>query len=187
MRKKFEFGKIALYGNRKINAVEVEIELKKCGSEPTFHIVDGKKVYTGNKTPEYYEFTAQGEVWNMPHTDVYCGGQCLDTIKKYRNQLKNKELFDVIYDLWENYHLNGMNAGTPIQEKAVDEWLAEGNKYDYTEVCKMLKKKNLYEVNFTGKTVGKIYNNEPYRYGCGWVVNDLPADVIHKIEELLRN
>ena len=64
MERQFYFGKIALRGNRKENAVDVTIELKEYE----------------NKQPV---FTASGRVWNRTHTNLRLGGQCLDEIAKY--------------------------------------------------------------------------------------------------------
>ena len=85
----------------------------------------------------------------------------------------------------KKYHLNGMNAGTPEQEAAIEEWKQAGNRYDYTAACEYLKECGLYEVNFTGKTVGRVYNNEPYKYGHGWVIEELPPEVITRITEII--
>lgn len=190
MKKTFNFGKIA-YRNpdRRANAVTIDVELRQCGGEETFTINPKTKerVYTGKKTPEYLELSICGSIWNTRKTDTLCGGQCLNTIKKYRHQLNNPELFNIIYTLWKEYHLNGANAGTPEQEKAVSEWLRKGNEYDYTAACEMLKEKGLYEVNFTGKTVGREYNNEPYKYGHGWVIEELPKEIIGVVINLINS
>ena len=190
MKKTFDFGKIA-YGDPyyRANAVTIEAELKKRGGESTFTIDPKTKerVYTGNKTPEYFELSILGYIWNTKKTDIVWGGQCLDTIKEYRHQLNNPKLFDIIYTLWKNWHLNGAKAGTPEQEEAVKEWLSNGNKYDYKAACEMLKEKGLYEVYFTGKTVGREYHNELYQYGHGWVIEELPEEVINMIKILLNN
>ena len=187
MKKIFDFGKIK-YTNksRAVNLVTIEMELRSRGGETTFAIdrKTGEKTITG-KTPEYLELSICGDIWNARHTDCVCGGQCLDTIAKYRRQLSDPELFDAIYDLWKKYHLNGMHAGTPEQETAVEEWKAEGNRYDYKAACEMLKQKGLYEINYTGLSVGRRYNNEPYKYGHGWLIQELPGDVLVKIEHLL--
>lgn len=87
--------------------------------------------------------------------------------------------------MWKRYHLNGMHAGTPTQEKAVAEWKATGNKYDYIAACEMLKEKGLYEVPFTGITIGKRYHGEMYKYSHGWVVQDIPADDLIRIEHAI--
>ena len=34
-----------------------------------------------------------------------------------------------VYDLWSKYHLNYLHAGTPEQERAVDNWEKKGNSY----------------------------------------------------------
>ena len=172
MKKTFTFGKIrANFAGRKENLVTVIVELRKCG---------------GEKTPEYTVFSTFASIWNRTRTRVLCGGQCLDFINEHRDELSDSETWDTIYRLWEKYHLNGMHAGTPEQEKAVNEWLSLGHKYDYTAACDMLKDCGLYEIPFYGITIGKRYNGEMYKYGHGWVVHEIPADDLKKIEELLK-
>lgn len=172
MRKTFYFGKIrANFAGRKENLVTVTVELRKCG---------------GEKTPEYMEFSAHANVWNRIRSDILYGGQCLDFINEHRDELNDPETWDKIYRLWEKYHLNGMHAGTPEQEKAVNEWLSMGNEYDYTAACEMLKNRGLYDMPFYGITIGKRYNGELYKYGHGWVVNEIPADDLKNIENLLK-
>ena len=77
-----------------------------------------------------------------------------------------------------------MKAGTPEQEAKVKEWLADGHKYDYSAVCDMLKECGLYEVEYTGLACGKRYDHEPYKYGHGWIVKELPDDVIEFVKEV---
>lgn len=170
VKKTIQLGKIAYWGNRKINAVDVEIEIRERGGEPTYR--DG--LFCGY-TPTYTELSICGNIWNGQHTDIVCGGQCIDEIAKHIHTPK----MQAIQSMWKKWHLNGMNAGTPEQERYVQMYKAEnGGKYDYTECCEYLRDHKMYEVNFTGKTVGRMYNNEPYLYGHGWVVNDLPEYVI---------
>lgn len=187
MKKTFNFGKIK-YTNKskKVNLVTVDVELRRRGGEETFTIdpVTKEKTITG-KTPEYVELSICGSVWNARHSDIVCGGQCLDTINHYKSQLSDPDTFAVLYDLWKRYHLNGMHAGTPEQEAAIEEWKAAGNRYDYKAACEMLKERGLYEVNYTGLSVGRRYNNEPYKYGHAWLIQELPGDVLLKVEHLL--
>ena len=187
MKKTFNFGKIKYTSQKKaVNLVTVDVELRRRGGEITFTIdrKTGEKTITG-KTPEYVELSICGSIWNSRHSDIVCGGQCLDTIAKYKEQLEDKEVFETLYNLWKKYHLNGMHAGTPEQEDVIEEWKAEGNHYEYTAVCEMLKRRGLYEVNYTGLSVGRRYNNEPYKYGHDWLIQELPGDVLLKIEPLL--
>lgn len=79
--KTFDFGKIDYYGKgRKINSVTVEMSYR-----------DGV-------------LSICGHIWNGRHTDIVCGGQCLDEIAEYIHSSKFKK----IYRLWKLYHLNDM-------------------------------------------------------------------------------
>ena len=185
MYKKFNLGRINLCGTGKRYPVEVRVELRERGGEETFTVdpVTRERHYTGERCPEYVEFSA------MALVGARMGGQCqcLDEINQHRRDFtrENRILWHKIYRLWQMYHLNDMHAGTPEQEQAIEEWKQAGHKYDYTEVCNMLKEKGLYEVPFTGKTVGRMYNGELYKYGHGWVVEDIPEEDIAIIRELL--
>lgn len=174
MRRTIEFGKIAYYGSRKINAVSVDIELRRLGGVPVFTIDPETKerVYTGETTEYYEELSICGSIWNAKKTDIVCGGQCLDEIAKY----VKAPLFKEIYRLWKLYHLNGMHAGTEEQDAAIDEWKAQGNEYDYKKVCDYLKEIGLYEVEYNGK---------PHRYGTGWLHREIPEDDLKRIKEII--
>lgn len=159
MEKRFNFGKIAYKGGRKINAVDVDV----CYGEED-----------GHKT-----FAASARVWNMTHTDIIVGGQCLDDIAEFVKD----EKFNEILRLWKLYHLNDMHPGTREQEEALEEAVKEGkleNRYasNYTNCCEYLKSIGLYEVEHEGK---------PYRFGTGWLIWDIPEADIKKIEELLAD
>lgn len=178
VKKVFNFGKID-YMDRgcKDCPVSVTIELHERGGEEV--IKNGKR--TGEYCNKYIEFSACGDVWNYMHTDIYCGGQCLDEIAKY----VKSPVFRQIYDFWKKYHLNGMRAGTPEQEKIVNEWIAAGNKYDYSAACEMLKRCGLYEVPLNCRLIGtRNADGMPYKYGSGWVIKDIPKDDLQKIIDL---
>jgi hypothetical protein len=151
MKKVIELGKVDFNGRgRKVNMVTIEVELKKS------------------------VFSVCGNIWNGNKTDVFCGGQCLDTIKEYIHT----PAFSEIHRLWKLYHLNDLNAGTIAQAEAVDQWQAKGNKYDYVKVCEYLKSIGLYEVDFGGK---------PYRYGSGWIFYAIPENDLQKIKKILAD
>ena len=146
-KKIFKFGKIDYYGTgRKINAVEIEIEFK-----------DGV-------------FTASGDIWNSKRTDIICGGQCLDEIRKF---IKN-DTFKKIYRLWKLYHLNDMHAGTRKQEQALADRFGGVDANNYTEQCNYLKSIGLYEDN-------------GYKFGTGWLKYEIPEEDKKEIENLLNN
>jgi len=105
-----------------------------------------------------------GNIWNPRETDIYCGGQCYDTLKElFPHNQKMKRIIEV----WERYHLNDMKAGTPAQEKLVEEYTKD-NGFDYTAVCEYLKQNDLYIDN-------------GYRYGSSWLFEEIPAEIIAEI------
>lgn len=176
-----DFGKIAFnYSGRKRNAADVEIELRQCGGEPTY---DRNGTPSGHMTPKYTELAIVGQVWNSTHTDIVMGGQCLDSMKPYIHS----DLFNEVYELWAKYHLNGMHPGTPEQEAAIkarEERI--GRQLTYDEKCELLKEAHLYEVEYTGPAVGRMYDHEPYVYGHAWLIQDLPGDVIRRVIEIVK-
>ena len=180
-RKVFDFGKIDYMGRgRKDCPVSVTVELRECGGEKVV-TRDGKS--TGEYCNKYIELSVCGDVWNRLHTDIYCGGQCLDEIAKH----VKSPLFCQIYTFWKKYHLNGAHPGTPEQEKAVKEWKAAGNKYNYSAACEMLKACGLYEVPLNCRLVGtRNADGKPYKYGHGWVIADIPGDDLQKIISLCK-
>ena len=185
MKKTIEFGKIDFNNSGRKNClVTVDIELRQKGGDKTFTInpITKERIYTGSTTPVYLELSICGNIWNPRKTDIYCGGQCLDTIAEY----VKTPLFKEIYKLWKIYHLNGTHAGTPEQEKAIEEWKKAGNQYDYTAACEYLKRINLYEVNYTGWSINRHYNNAPYKYGHGWIIEELPADIVKRVKEIME-
>jgi hypothetical protein len=93
MKRTISFGKIAYYGYRKVNEVEVEIELRlNEENKPVLSIC--------------------GNIWNRIHSNILADRQCLDTIAKY----KKTPLFKEIYVFWQKYHLNDAHPGTEIPE-----------------------------------------------------------------------
>lgn len=127
MKRTISFGKIDFnYTGRKINEVEIEIELRDTEKGP--------------------ELSISGTIWNSTKTDCQTGGQCLDSILPF---FKANEKFQTIYRLWQTYHLNGMHIGTPQQEAYVKEHLI--GRFDYTKACELLKKAKLFKVDLDGK------------------------------------
>lgn len=147
MKKTFNFGRINYNGTGRRYPVNVTIELSE---------KNGGKVV----------FSAHGNI------GACCGGQCLDAMYPF---LFQNETFLKVYRFWKLYHLNDMHAGTEEQEKAIDEWKALGNKYDYAKVCDYLKSVGLYEVDLNGT---------PYKYGHSWLYREIPAEDLEAIKAL---
>lgn len=181
MKKTFDFGKIDLCGTGRRYPVTVTAELEQRGGDKVFRWdpVTREYIETGETTPEYIEFTASASI------GARYGGQCLDEIDKHAAQLSDLDTWKELYKFWKLYHLNGMHAGTPEQEKAIEEWKKAGNKYEYKKACEYLESVGLYEVEFSGKTVGRMYEKEPYLYGHAWIVQDIPGADLLRIEHIL--
>lgn len=158
---KLSFGKIAYSGTRKINEVILTLNLR-----PKFNVVDFEKNIL---IPEAYELAICGEIWDGKKYDIECGGQCLNEISKH---IKTPE-FKRIRQIWEQYHLNDMKAGTKLQCQAIELWERRGNKYDYTAACEHLKVIGLYE-------------DEGYKYGHQWLFEPIPAEIITEIKKLFK-
>jgi hypothetical protein len=156
MKKTISFGKIDWYGcGRKINEVEVDVELKDSGKGP--------------------ELSVCADVWNARRTDIVAGGQILDELDKFK-YLGGNELFQKIHRLWKAYHLNDMHAGTPEQEK----WLEEHRTWrgDYKKDCECLEKAGLLTVRIKGRS-------KPYKYGSEWLYWPIPEEDLAEIKEIL--
>ena len=160
-KKTFHLPKVAYYGKAKRNAVSIEVR------------------YTLHKGADgiYWEFCASGDIWNSRHTDCVCGGQSLDTMWKIP-EIRGNDIFRIIYPIWKRWHLNGMNAGSPNQRKALEEHF-KGEHHTYEEACEYLKGCGLLE------DAGFIYEGTPYKYGSAWLVEELPEGVKGVIRALV--
>lgn len=142
MKRTIDFGKIDYnHSGRKNCAVTLEIEIRQQGGEKTFTIdpTTKERIPTGKTTPIYNELSICGNIWNPRHTDIYCGGQCLDTIAEYIHT----PLFEELYKYWKLYHLNGMRPDCEHQE-------ALGWREKATE------KATLYTFKLTPETMQKM-------------------------------
>lgn len=102
-----------------------------------------------------------------------CGGQCLDLVK---DNFAQSELFQELFDIWDNYHLNHSCAGTIKQEQYLKEHGYNSKDYTYAERCEILKQAGLYE---------DMYDNKVYTYGHAWLFHPLPETVMNRIIKLL--
>jgi hypothetical protein len=160
------FGKIDWNGSgRKINELEIEMRLEDA---------DGDKPV----------FAASLNVWNSRHTDILAGGQMLDDPEILKAMFLNVE-YKKVLGLWKRNHLNGMHAGTPEQEKCLEEFEAEreavekelgGNPSYYDVSCEILKRHGLYEVRLDGK---------PYKYGHAWLYRPISEEDLAAIKGFL--
>ena len=162
--KTFNFGKIDYYGKgRKINSVTVTMSYR-----------DGV-------------LSVSGDIWNGKHTDIVCGGQCLDEIAKYIHS----STFKKIHRLWKLYHLNDMRPYDEHQkalgwdkqakeEVTVYRWRRAFNSC-YTQARGQMVFDNCEE-----GLIGKPCPVCGYRYGSAWKREEIPDEDIKIIEELMN-
>ena len=149
MKKILDFGKIDYNGSGRKNCkVTIEVNLKEKEKGLCLSIC--------------------GNIWNPRETDIYCGGQCYDTIAEFFPH--NKKVKRII-EVWKKYHLNDMKAGTPKQEAFIEQWRKENNVtgWAYEEICEALKAAGIYEDN-------------EYKYGSSWLFEEIPVNIIEEIK-----
>lgn len=120
------------------------------------------------------EVSICGHVWNGSKTDHIIGGQCVDTIA---DAFGNPPKLARVVALWRRWHLNGMRAGSAVQE----EWL-RANPLDPTTYA---YPKSHYEVASAALAAAGL-NPDPtgYKYGSAWVREDVPAEVLTELRQL---
>lgn len=127
---------------------------RDCEAAITWELKDGR-------------FSMCAEIWNARHTDIYQGGQCVDTVAAYApHDKKAKRMVEV----WKRWHLNDMRAGSPAQEQYLREhpisYVYPTSHYD--KASEVLEAAGLNPDN-------------GYKYGSAWLREDLPADVLAEI------
>ena len=134
--------------------LEVKIEVR----ERTFKDYETQQEVIG------YELSACG-------SGLGWHGQCLDRFKEKAEQYvideSRRELFNRVFAIWNEYHLNCMIAGTRKQEECLKEYKAN-NKYDYKEACKYLEERNLLIDN-------------GYKYGTAWLGKKIPTEIMDEV------
>lgn len=85
-----------------------------------------------------------------------------------------KEMLARFFDVWKEWHLNDMQAGSPAQR----EWIA-ANPLDTTYPLSHFE---VYRDALTDAGINPdpnyIHNGRPYAYGSAWLQQELPQDVI---------
>ncbi len=124
------------------------------------------------------KFSISGVVGPLPSGN--CRGSCgqiIDELLTVRPEGDlTPEQITELHAVWNRWHLNDMNAGSPAQEKFLREHPVEDG---YDEAKMALTKANLNpDPNYSH--VGGV----PYEYGTAWVGEELPEDVITFLESL---
>ncbi|RYD61954.1 MAG: hypothetical protein EOP83_15845 [Verrucomicrobiaceae bacterium] len=149
MRRTIDLGKIAYNRTgRKANRVTIEVELNV-----------GRLSICGN-------------IWNQRETDCVSCGQNIDEIGRL---FPNNQMVQRIVAIWDQYHLNDMQAGSPAQRAHLN-GLGEQRPTGYNETLAELTRVGLQP------DASYLYNGKPYAYGSAWLREEIPEEIIAEIE-----
>lgn len=159
---KKNLGKAAYIGTRRSNLVQLELELRNKESARDWETLE--------PVENVIELSICGSIWNHIGSDIYSGGQNIAECVGFFPTKENRR----IRQIWREYHLNDMNAGTKAQTEFLDTVKKEtGWKYDYSVACNMLK-------------IAGLYEDRGYKYGHGWLYRPIPVEVIEEIKSLFE-
>lgn len=100
-------------------------------------------------------------------------GQCQQHIRKDLPNIElaiSKEQLLRILEVWEEWHLNDMEAGTKQQEEIVVNHYGKGKRgYTYKDACDVLEREGLYK-------------DRDYKYGSAWLLRILPEEIIEEVK-----
>lgn len=125
----------------------------------------------------------QGNVWNPRGTDIYCGGQCYDSLSVF---FPGNARMARIIEVWRRWHLNDMQAGC-VHQRA-EKW--EDRRISVSDLPK--SQANRDERGIIATWIHKSEHpqgllNEPcptcgYKYGSEWLHEDLPQSIIDEVK-----
>ena len=144
-------------------------------------VINPGRINLGNKNANIFcrikiengNLTISGVIGPHPSGNSRGGcGQIQDELNEINVFTKgwDRKRVQKLLDVWDEWHLNNLIAGTPRQERAIKEW-KKAHQYDYDEACKFLKTKGLY-------------TNKGYEYGSGWLRKELSPEVLAFLEYL---
>lgn len=158
--KTFKFKKIDWYDRgRKINQPEVTMALR----------------YDEEDRPC---LSIHGNIWNNTHTDIVCGGQILDEMMKF-GSISSDPIFNKLYYLWTNYHLNDCCSGTPAQLTAIKAYHAVNKENSIVNL-------NSFNADIEHlKSIG-LYDDHGTVYGSKLFYMEIPDEDLKVINDLFN-
>ena len=111
-------------------------------------------------------------IYYQPDTQrlSFQGRSSISSGQNWEELLKREPLFtktevNILYNVWQRWHLNDLRAGTPKQEAEIRKYKAAAGRYEYKEACDWLEKANLLVDN-------------GYRYGTAWLKEEVPKYIL---------
>ena len=121
-------------------------------------------------------FTMSGTIWNRLKTDCISAGQNIDTIRKLT---MFNPIVKEMYQVWKEYHLNDMQAGSPRQEGFKLAMKYMGKLTNYDNLVDALLANDLYvDWSYVNPNTGEL----GYKYGSAWLTKEIPEQVIEMIQ-----
>ena len=88
------------------------------------------------------------------------------------------EVVAQLRDIWERWHLNDLQAGSPAQTAYLEANPITDRSDHYTKACEALKAAGLNpDPNY-------IHDGKPYRYGSAWLRIEVPEDALQFLHAL---
>lgn len=124
--------------------------------------------------PDHYTTLSISGEGKLPHARdcAYCG-QIQDTIRDEfvggKLVIKREKLLRIL-EIWDEWHLNDVTAGTAKQEKLLKEHYSRNKRcHRYEDACEVLKRAGLYD-------------DRGYIYGHRWLLQVLPEKIIREVK-----
>ena len=145
----------------------------------------------GNKTGSYSVFCEitykNGRLSITGVEGPYRSGNCVGGCGQIQDSLRNsnmefvqgwdKNKFVSFLNIWDEWHLNDMVAGSPKQEEFIKTHIDPKNR-DYNTCVKKL--------SVAGLNPDKSFlkDGKPYAYGSSWLKKDVPEKVLEFLKSL---
>lgn len=171
-RKKISVGMALCSGYKQRSAWEIDINIKP------ERVVYPYKDWDLNHLVSGHTLSMVGTVWRPRRADCIAGGQCQDSFKACMNmggftyaKGMNKKKLGRLLDIWDEHHLNGMQAGTRqqmaiLKEEEINSDERTGDWYSWARG--VLKDRGLLE-------------DRGYTYGTAWLFKQVPKEILLEV------
>lgn len=171
--------------------IELTVRLDEKKAVAPYRTIDG------DPCKSYTELSIVGSVWFFGDRwdDPSCVGQCVEDVRRFVEHISGDPTAEpllALCELWERWHLNGMQPGSRKQRDYLVAHPPEPAVYPastYDAHCEALKAADLYEdrsAQWLLVCTSKLDEPKGYTYGSAWLVELLPAEVEEHILDVCR-
>lgn len=176
---------------------ELRVSIEKKESPSPHRTIDFEEIH------EYEELSIVGATWERStlkgRWNEASGGQCIgefrDLVRRIDDPRRpagtnhplvaHRDALNELCDIWERWHLNGMNAACREQKVALAgvEFERDLHGSTFDSICATLSARQLQPFPIPpGRDCG---GRNTYRYGAAWLVEVLPDEVKDRIGALV--